>query len=69
MSEVTEIKPKCWRERPKYVRYSEGAELYKMSQSTFIKLAREAKAVIKYGKLVLVKCDDVDRYLELFKEE
>lgn len=57
------------RAHPKYVRYKEGAILYSMCQKTFEKLAKESKAVIKYGKLVLVKCEDVDRYLELFKEE
>ena len=37
----------------KFVRYGEGAQLYSMSQSTFEKLAKEAKAIYKYNKLVL----------------
>ena len=31
----------------KFVRYGEGAQLYSMSQSTFEKLAKEAKAIHK----------------------
>lgn len=52
----------------KFVRYGEGAQLYSMSQSTFEKLAKEAKAIYKYNKLVLVNTEKVDEYLELFHE-
>lgn len=50
----------------KFVRYGEGAQLYSMSQSTFEKLAKEAKAIYKYNKLVLVNTEKIDEYLELF---
>ena len=52
----------------RFVRYGEGAQLYSMSQSTFEKLAKEAKAIYKYNKLVLVNTEKVDEYLELFHE-
>ena len=52
----------------KFVRYGEGAQLYSMSQSTFEKLAKEAKALYKYNKLVLVNTEKIDEYLELFHE-
>ena len=52
----------------KFVRYGEVAQLYSMSQSTFEKLAKEAKAIYKYNKLVLVNTEKIDEYLELFHE-
>ena len=52
----------------KFVRYGEGAQLYSMSESTFEKLAKEAKAIYKYNKLVLVNTEKIDEYLELFHE-
>ena len=52
----------------KFVSYGEGAQLYSMSQSTFEKLAKEAKAIYKYNKLVLVNTEKIDEYLELFHE-
>ena len=52
----------------KFVRYGERAQLYSMSQSTFEKLAKEAKAIYKYNKLVLVNTEKIDEYLELFHE-
>jgi hypothetical protein len=51
----------------KFVRYDEGADLYSMSKSTFQKLAKEAGAIYKYHKVVLVNTEKVDDYLELFQ--
>lgn len=50
----------------KYVRYKEGADLYSMCQSTFEKRAKEAKAVYKLDKLVLVNVEKFEKYLETF---
>ena len=36
----------------KFVRYSEGAEMYHMSLSKFMQMAKDAKAVYKLGQLV-----------------
>ncbi|MGB4658968.1 MAG: DUF6462 family protein, partial [Mobilitalea sp.] len=34
-----------------YVRYAEGAERYSMSRCSFMKLARDANAVIKINRI------------------
>ena len=52
----------------KFIRYKEGARLYSMSEREFYKLAHDAKAVYKRNKMALVKVDDVDKYLEYFRE-
>lgn len=50
----------------KYVKYAEGAELYSMSKNSFIKLAKEAKAVYKIRNIVLVNTELFEKYLEAF---
>ena len=51
----------------RFVRYKEGAELYSMCQSKFERMAKEARAVYKLDKLVLVKCEIFEEYLEGFR--
>lgn len=51
----------------RFVRYKEGAELYSMCQTKFEEIAKEAGAVYKLNKLVLVNCDVLDDYLETFR--
>ena len=46
------------------MRYDTGAKLYAMCEKTFIKLAKDAKATCKYGKVVLVNTLIVDKFLE-----
>lgn len=41
-------------DRKRFVRYKEGAELYSMCQSKFEDMAKEAGAIYKLNKLVLV---------------
>ena len=53
--------------RKKFVRYKEGAELYSMCQSKFERMAKEAKAIYKVDKVVLVNCDIFEEYLETSK--
>ena len=53
-------------EKKKYVRYPEGAELYSMGLSKFQQVAKDAKAVYKVGRLVLVNTEILDEYLESF---
>ena len=50
-----------------FVRYKEGAELYCMSQSKFERLAKDANAIYKINKLVLVNTDVLDEYMESFR--
>lgn len=53
--------------RKKFVRYKEGAELYSICQSKFEQLAKDAKAVYKVNKVVLVNCELFEKYLETFR--
>lgn len=55
--------------RKKFIRYKEGAELYSICQSKFERLAKEAKAIYKVDKVVLVNCDIFEKYLESFRLE
>ncbi|MDO5019457.1 MAG: DUF6462 family protein [Lachnospiraceae bacterium] len=50
----------------KYVRYPEGAEMYSMSLSKFQQLAKDAKAIYKINRMVLVNLDKLDAYIETF---
>lgn len=52
----------------KFVRYEEGAKKYSMGLSKFQSMAREAKAIYKVDKLVLVNCELFEKYLETFRE-
>ena len=54
-------------DRKKFVRYSEGAELYSMGLTKFQELAKDAKACYKVNSLVLVNLDIIDAYLESFR--
>ena len=51
----------------KFVRYKEGADMYGMSLRKFQDVAKDAEALYKVGKMVLVKVEVIDRYLETFK--
>ena len=53
--------------RKKFVRYKEGAEMYSMCQTKFEKMAKDAHAVYKLDKLVLVNCEIFEAYLETFR--
>ena len=50
----------------RYVRYKEGAEMYSMGLNKFQTIAKDAGAVLKIDRLVLVDLDRLDRYLESF---
>lgn len=51
----------------KFVRYSEGAEMYCMGISKFMQLAKEAKACHKLGQMVLVNVEIIDEYIDAFR--
>jgi hypothetical protein len=51
----------------RFVRYKEGAEIYSMCQTKFEQMAKDAKAIYKVDKLVLVNCDIFEEYLETFR--
>lgn len=54
-------------EKKRFVRYSEGAELYSMGLTKFQEFAKDAKACYKVNQLVLVNLDIIDEYLENFR--
>jgi hypothetical protein len=54
--------------RKKYVRYEEGAQLYSMGLHTFQQLAKEAGAIYRIKRIVLVNLDILDEYMEAFRE-
>lgn len=54
-------------DRKKFVRYKEGAEIYSMDLTKFQELAKQANAIYKVDKLVLVNCDIFEQYLESFR--
>lgn len=53
--------------RKRFVRYKEGAEIYSMSVRKFQDMAKDAGAIYKVGKMVLVNCELFDQYMETFK--
>ena len=52
--------------RKKFVRLKEGCQLYSIGLTKFQKLAKDANAIYKIDKVVLVNCDILDEYLEGF---
>lgn len=50
--------------RKRFVRYAEGAALYSLGLHTFQEIAKEAGAVYKVKRCVLVNVEEVDRYLK-----
>lgn len=53
--------------KKRLVRYKEGAEMYSMGMNKFQTLAKDAGAVLKIGRMVLVDLDVFERYLESFR--
>ena len=54
--------------RRKYIRYKEGAELFGVSLRQFKDLARDAGAVAKINKMVLVDTEILDNYIDYFRK-
>ena len=53
--------------KKRLVRYKEGAEMYSMGMNKFQTLAKDAGAVLKIDRMVLVDLDVIERYLESFR--
>lgn len=51
--------------KKKWVRYDEGAILYSLGINSFRQLAKDAKAIYRVNRIVLVNTEKVDEYLEL----
>ena len=54
-------------EKKRLVRYKEGAEMYGMGMNKFQALAKDAGAILKIDRMVLVDLDTFDEYLETFR--
>ena len=51
--------------KKKWVRYDEGAVLYSMGVHAFTELAKEAKAIYRIRRIVLVNTEKLDEYIEI----
>ena len=54
-------------EKKRLDRYKEGAEMYSMGMNKFQTLAKDAGAILKIDRMVLVDLDIFDQYLETFR--
>ena len=66
-TEIKELEPMVKSGKKRFVRYQEGAELYSMGLHTFEQLAKEAGAIYKIRRVVLVNLDIFDEYLDTFR--
>ena len=53
--------------KKRFVRYQESEELYSVGLHTFEQIAKEAGAIYKIRRLVLVNLDIFDEYLDTFR--
>jgi len=53
----------------KFVRLEEGAALYSIGLNTFREIARDAGAIYRVKRIVLVNTEKIDEFLETFREE
>ena len=68
-TEVRELEPMVKAGKKKFVRYQEGAELYSMGLHTFEELAKEAGAIYKIRRVVLVNLEIFEEYLDTLECE
>lgn len=67
--EVKEMEELVKSRKKKYVRYEEGAELFSLGRHTFEQLAKDAGAVRKVKRCVLVNLEKVEEFIESFADE
>lgn len=53
--------------KKRLVRYKEGAEMYSVGMNKFQTLAKDAGAILKIDRIVLVDLGVLDQYLESFR--
>ncbi|SDB51596.1 DUF6462 family protein [Butyrivibrio sp. INlla16] len=55
-------------DQKKFVRLADGPEIYDVSYNTFVKMAKAAHAIHKWGSgVTLINTADLDRYLEHYR--
>lgn len=62
-----DLKESSGNDKNAFIRYEEGAERYRMSKNTFIKLANDAHAVYKINQICIVSVGIFEEYLETFR--
>lgn len=67
-TEVPELEKMIQYGRKKFVRYDEGAKMYSMGLHTFQELAKDAGAIYRVKRIVLVNTELIDKYMETFHE-
>lgn len=63
-TEIQNLEAQVQNGNKRFVRYAEGAALYSLGLHTFQKIEKEANAVYKVKRCVLVNLDLVNAYLE-----
>ena len=63
-TEVKDLEAQVQNGNKRFVRYAEGAALYSLGLHTFQEIAKEANAVYKVKRCVIVNLDIVNEYLE-----
>lgn len=53
-------------DKKKFVRYEEACEIYSMSLPKLKEIARDAGAVYKLNRMVLISIEKMDEYIETF---
>lgn len=66
--EVANIEGLLTNGKKKFVRYEEGAAMFSMGLHSFEELAKEAKAIYRVKRIVLINTEIVEEYLENFRE-
>ena len=54
--------------KKKFVKYEEGAAMFSMGIHSFMEHAREAKAIYRIRRIVLVNTEIIEEYLENFRD-
>lgn len=66
--EVENIEGLLTNGKKKFVKYEEGAAMFSMGIHSFMELAREAKAIYRIRRIVLVNTEIIEEYLENFRD-
>ena len=53
----------------KFVSIEEGAHLYSIGKNTFREMAKDAQAMYRIKRRVLVNLEKMDEYMELFQDD
>ena len=66
--EVENIEGLLTNGKKKFVKYEEVAAMFSMGIHSFMELAKEAKAIYRIRRIVLVNTEIIEEYLENFRD-